>query len=207
MSDRVQPGLLGGTGAVDSEENPTSTAHPVSLCTGSKWKVLSKWDMESRSAIKYLQESEIGDLIDDLERLRAIARFRLTFVPPIFPCRPWTGTLHTNCDYRLYFVIDSYRDLQYVIYFPEDNPSTVHIFRPTSLDGHAHLFYNQIVNATWLAAFYGYYDVLRKFTRHFDHSEEFIRILRRNKEEKTLKIVDGWFWNFHHWLVTVGVVI
>ena len=35
-----------GTGAVDSEENPTSTAHPVSLYTGSnvknvKWKVLT----------------------------------------------------------------------------------------------------------------------------------------------------------------------
>ena len=31
--------------------------------------------------------------------------------------------------------------------------------------------------------------------------------LRRNKSEKTLRILDGWFWNFHHWLNTTGVLI
>jgi len=223
---KVRPGL--GAGAVD-ETGSESTALSASLGAESnvvsvikvtdhnslvqllkivRWKNLPVWyNADEVAAWKRIHETEIGDLVDDLKRLRAIATFRLSFSPPLTLCRPWTGTLYTASDYQLYFVIDNYNDLQYIIYFPKDNPSAVYVLRPLNIDDGANFYYGQIVNAVWLAVFRGYYTLLRMFAHRFDHRQQFFEILRRNKSEKTLRILDGWFWNFHHWLNTTGVLI
>ena len=180
----------------------------IKLLETVKYKNLpAHYGVEEATAFKKIYESEIGDLIDDLRRFRAIATLQLSFAPPLFPCAKYIGTLYSACDYQLYYIIDNHHDLKYVIYFPEDDPSAVHIIRPLTIEDGAHFYYGQIVNAVHLALFENYYDLLKVFTQRYDHRDKFIEIYLRNKNEKTIKVIDNWYWTFDQWLTSTLSII
>jgi len=160
----------------------------------------ANFNLNDADHFRELIELEVRDLIDDLKRLRAIATLRVAHGLTLFP-PDQIGTLYSAYDYQLYYVI-THNDLEYVIYFPEENPNIVHIIKPLNTDDGTNFYYFQITNAVHLAVYEGYYDLLKVFAERYDHSTKFVKLYLRNKAEKTLRVRDELYWIFEQCLTS-----